>query len=101
MKLHLYYVYILSSNNNNAIYVGITNDLARRVYEHKSKLNAGFTSKYNINKLVYYETFDFIDLAIKREKQIKKYPRDRKNSLINSFNPDWNDLYTNGKIEKL
>jgi len=97
--MHLYYLYILCSNNNNAIYVGVTNDLVRRVFEHKKKMNNGFTSKYNINKLVYYEVFDFIDLAIKREKQIKNYPRKRKNELINSFNPDWSELYNNGVIK--
>ena len=101
MKIHLYYVYILASNNNNAIYVGVTNDLVRRVFEHKKKLNEGFTAKYNINKLVYYEVFDFVELAIKREKQIKNYPRERKNKLINSFNSDWMDLYSEGKIIKL
>jgi len=101
MKLHTYYVYILASNNNTTIYVGVTNDLTRRVHEHKNKLVPGFTSKYNVNKLVYYEVFDFIDLAIKREKQIKHYTRESKNELIDVINKEWKDLYVNGKIEKI
>lgn len=99
MKLHIYYVYILASNNNSTIYVGLTNDLTRRVHEHKNKLIPGFTSKYNVNKLVYYEVFDFIDLAIKRESQIKHFTREAKNGLINAVNGSWRDLYSNGKIE--
>ena len=98
MKLHLYYVYVLSSGNKNAIYIGVTSDLAGRVFQHKKKLFRGFTSKYNIDKLVYFECFDHIDLAIAREKQIKGYSRAKKDALINEFNPDWSDLYKNGKI---
>ncbi len=78
MKLHQYYVYILTNVNNTVLYTGVTNDLVRRVFEHRKKVIQGFTSKYNVSKLVYpvnFELFDFIDLAIKREKQIKGYSR--------------------------
>ncbi len=87
-----YYVYILTNRNNKTIYVGITNNLARRVYEHKNKLNKGFTEKYNINKLVYYETFQWVKEAIKREKQLKRLPRSKKVELINQMNSEWNEL---------
>ena len=99
MKIHIYYIYILANKNNNVIYIGLTNDLVRRVHEHKKKLMEGFTSKYNVDKLIYFETFDFIDLAIAREKQLKGYSRTKKDLLINKFNPLWLELYYNGKIE--
>ena len=83
MKIHLYYVYILTNSSNNVLYVGVTNDLERRCYEHKQKLIKGFTQKYNVDKLVYFEVFDSIELAIFREKQIKGYSRSKKNVLIN------------------
>ena len=73
MKLNLYYVYILTNTYNKVLYTGVTNDLVRRCYEHKSKIVKGFTQKYNVDKLVYFEIFDSIELAIKREKQIKGY----------------------------
>jgi putative endonuclease len=73
----------------------VTNDLERRCYEHKQKLVKGFSQKYNIDKLVYFEKFDFIDLAIFREKQIKGYSRHKKNTLITNFNKEWQDLYKN------
>ncbi len=92
MKIHAYFVYILSNKNNTVLYTGVTNDLVRRCFEHKKKLIKGFTQKYNIDKLVYFESFDFVDLAIAREKQIKGYSRAKKNSLINKLNPGWNDL---------
>jgi len=88
-----YFVYILTNKRNNVLYVGITNNLIRRVYEHKNKLISGFTSKYNVNKLVYYESFQSIFDAIKREKEIKGWKREKKVALINSFNPEWKDLY--------
>jgi putative endonuclease len=100
MKVHVYFVYILENKNNKVIYTGVTNDLVRRVFEHKKKLVPGFTSKYNVDKLVYFELFDFIDLAIAREKQLKGYSRSKKDALISKFNPNWKDLYDNGKIEK-
>ena len=93
MKQKYYYVYILSNKYNNVLYVGITNDLIRRVYEHKNKLVEGFTEKYNVNKLVYYELFNDPINAITREKQLKGYSRKKKVELMNSFNPEWKDLY--------
>ena len=88
-----YYIYILSSDNNNVLYTGVTSDLIRRVYEHKNKLCPGFTTKYNVNKLVYYEVcFDPIS-AIEREKQIKSGSRKKKINLIESKNREWDDLY--------
>jgi putative endonuclease len=88
-----YFVYILTSRYNKVLYVGVTNNLVRRVYEHKNKLISGFTSKYNVNKLVYYESFPSVFDAIKREKEIKGWKREKKVALINSFNPEWKDLY--------
>ena len=88
-----YYVYLMSNKTNSVIYAGVTNDLLRRVYEHKSKVNKGFTQKYNVTKLVYYEIFSSIVCAISREKQIKAGSRQKKVNLINSFNKDWEDLY--------
>jgi len=73
--------------------------LVRRVFEHEKKIFKGFTSKYNVDKLLYFEIFDFIDLAIKREKQIKGYSRMKKLALINTLNPKWNNLYSEGKID--
>lgn len=75
------------------IYVGFTNNLERRIYEHKNKLIDGFTKKYNLNKLVYYEQTSDVRSAIEREKQIKGWVRKRKNELVESMNPDWNDIY--------
>ena len=88
-----YYVYIMTNKHNNVLYTGITNDLKRRVYEHKRKLVGGFTKKYNIIKLVYYEIFDAPENAILREKQIKAGSRQKKLNLINSLNDQWMDLY--------
>jgi putative endonuclease len=85
-------VYILSNWKFTVLYTGVTNDLFRRVFEHKVKLNKGFTSKYNCNKLLYYEEFGDVMDAINREKQIKKYKRAWKKNLINSMNPEWKDL---------
>ncbi|HLN21044.1 MAG TPA: GIY-YIG nuclease family protein [Bacteroidales bacterium] len=99
MKLFVSYVYILTNTHNKVLYTGVTNDLERRCFEHAKKVNRGFTSKYNIHKLVYYESFEDIELAIKREKQIKSYSRTKKETLINSFNPQWCDLCPNGKIQ--
>jgi putative endonuclease len=86
-----YYVYMMT-NCSKTIYTGITNDLARRVYEHKNKLVKGFTKNYNINILVYYESTSDVFSAIAREKEIKGWVRSRKVSLIESVNPDWKDL---------
>ncbi len=87
-----YYVYILSNWNNKVIYVGITNNLIRRLYEHRNKLVDGFTKKYNVNKLVFFEETNDVEEAIKREKQIKGWKRNKKNELVESLNPDWKDL---------
>ena len=81
MGMILYYVYILTNAHNKVLYTGVTNDLVRRCYEHKRKIVKGFTQKYNVDKLIYFEIFDFIDLAISREKQIKGYSRLNKLNL--------------------
>ena len=101
MKIHLYYIYILTNKNNTVLYTGVTNDLVRRCHEHKNKLIKGFTEKYNVDKLIYYELFDDINFAIKREKQIKGYSREKKNLLIKRLNPNRDDLYNNGQITKI
>ena len=88
-----YYVYIMTNKHNTVLYTGITNDLKRRIYEHKEKMVAGFTNKYNITKLVYYEVFDDPENAISREKQIKAGLRQKKIQLITSMNKEWRDLY--------
>ena len=88
-----YYIYILSNENNTVIYTGVTNDLKRRVFEHKEKMVEGFTKKYNVSKLVYYEVGQDVMGAIFREKQLKSMSRLKKNELIAQFNPYWNDLY--------
>jgi len=91
MKEHSY-IYFLSNAYNNVLYTGVTNDIVRRVAEHKAKINKGFSYKYNCEKLVYYETFQLITDAISREKQLKNWKREWKNKLINDYNPEWNDL---------
>ena len=90
---HQYYVYIMTNKNNRVLYTGITNDLKRRVYEHREKFVSGFTGKYNVTKLVYYEILEDPENAILREKQIKAGSRQKKIDLINGFNKGWNDLY--------
>ncbi len=89
--MNQYYVYIMT-NRSKTLYTGVTNDLMRRVYEHKNKMIDGFTKKYNITKLVYYEETNDIQVAISREKQIKGWLRGKKIALIESVNPKWNDL---------
>jgi len=89
---HQYYTCIMANKWNTTIYIGVTNDTHYRVYQHKNKLVEGFTSRYNINKLVYYEEYDYIDDAIYREKQLKNWHRRWKINLINKFNPGWKDL---------
>ncbi|MGE5847424.1 MAG: GIY-YIG nuclease family protein [Ignavibacteria bacterium] len=88
-----YFTYILTNKNNTVLYTGMTNNLFRRGWEHKSQLYPSFTQRYNVNKLVYYEAFDNPIDAIKREKQIKAGSRKKKLELINNFNPEWKDLY--------
>ncbi|MCG9966714.1 GIY-YIG nuclease family protein [Pelotomaculum terephthalicicum JT] len=87
------YVYILFSKRNGTLYTGVTTDLIRRVYEHKNKMHEGFTQKYGVDKLGYYEVFDRITDAIEREKQIKAGSRKNKLQLIEKDNPEWVDLY--------
>lgn len=93
MKLKTYYVYILASKRNGTLYTGVTNGLIRRVYEHKNDLTQGFTKKYKVHKLVYFECTENIAAAITREKQIKAWRREWKIELIEKQNPDWFDLY--------
>ena len=89
-----YYVYILSNCTNTVVYTGVTNDLVRRVYEHKHDADPNsFTAKYQVHKLVYYETTGYLRAALEREKQIKKWNRARKNKYISQMNPQWQDLY--------
>jgi len=86
-------VYFMVNQTNVALYIGVTNDLKKRVYEHKNKLVKGFTQKYDIYKLVYYEVFSDPENAILREKRLKGSSRARKNKLVESMNPKWSDLY--------
>jgi putative endonuclease len=88
-----YYVYMITNKINSVLYIGVTNNLIRRVYEHKNKLAEGFSSKYNLNKLVYYEVCSDPNNAIKREKTLKNLVRRRKDLLITGLNPNWADLY--------
>jgi putative endonuclease len=85
-------VYILTNWNNKVLYTGITNNLERRLYEHKNKLVEGFTSKYNVNRLVYFDYTSDVNSAITREKEIKGWTRQKKNQLIESVNPEWKDI---------
>jgi len=87
-----FYIYILTNWTNKVIYIGVTNDLSRRIFEHKNKLNNGFTKKYNLDKLVYFELFSEINDAIRREKELKKWRREKKNKLVETMNPLWRDL---------
>ena len=91
IKMNSYYFYIMT-NKSKTIYAGVTNNLLRRIFEHKSKIADGFTKKYNINKLVYYETFTHPNDAIRREKQVKGWLRIKKIKLIEKLNPEWKDL---------
>ena len=91
----MYYVYFLTIANNRVLYVGVTNDLARRLYEHKNQVIKGFTDKYNVHKLVYYEHTTDVHAALAREKQIKGWTRAKKNLLVEEENPHWNDLSEN------
>ena len=87
-----YYIYIITNWNNKVMYIGVTNDLARRIYEHKHKLVDGFTKKYNVSKLVYFEHTTDVYSAITREKQLKNWSREKKNWLVEQHNPDWNEI---------
>ena len=88
-----YYTYIMANKTNTTIYIGVTSDLIKRVWQHKNKVIDGFTKHYNVDKLVYYEETTDVDSAIAREKQLKGWNRAKKNKLIESINPNWDDLY--------
>ena len=88
-----FYVYILTNKTNGTLYIGVSNDIVRRIYEHKQKLVDGFTKKYELDKLVYYESFNTAPDAIQREKQMKKWNRAWKLKRISALNPEWKDLY--------
>ena len=92
MRDHNYYVYILTNKNKTVLYIGVTNDLEERLYQHKECEIKGFTQKYNCHHLLYYEKFSDIDIAIEREKEIKGWKRNKKEGLINSINPSWKFL---------
>ena len=87
------YVYIITNKTNGTLYIGVTNNLIRRIYEHKNKLIKGFSSKYNLDRLVYYEIFEDETNAIQREKTLKNWNRNWKKDLIENVNPEWKDLY--------
>ena len=88
----MYYVYILSNWNDSVLYIGVTSDLKRRLYEHRNHLVDGFTARYNVHKLVYFEYTNDVRSAIDRKKQLKGWRRDKKNALISRANPAWDDL---------
>ena len=93
MNHQTYYVYIMASKRNGTLYIGVTNDLIRRVYEHKNNLVEGFTNKFRVHKLVYWEQSENVDSALQREKQLKKWNRQWKLALIEEHNANWQDLY--------
>jgi putative endonuclease len=93
MGARQFYVYILASHIGGTLYIGVTNDLIRRVYEHQQKVVEGFTKQHDVTRLVYFDIFEDIEQAIQREKRLKKWPRAWKISLIEKDNPDWVDLY--------
>jgi len=90
--MNIYYVYIMTNWNNKVMYIGVTNDLERRVYEHKHRQKDSFTKRYSINKLVYYEHISDVNAAIAREKQIKGWVRKRKDELVETTNPEWDEM---------
>ena len=90
--MNSYYVYILTNWKGNVMYIGVTNDLERRLYEHKNELVEGFTKQYHVHKLVYYEETSDVRAAVEREKQLKKWARAKKNALVETINPEWKDL---------
>jgi len=92
-RTHNYSVYITANKMITVLYIGVTNNLIKRIWEHKNKVVPGFTAKYNVDKLVYYENYSDINEAIKREKQLKRWSRKKKMDLIQPFNPTWKDLY--------
>ena len=95
--MNQYFVYILTNKSNKVLYIGVTNNLERRIFEHKNKMVNGFTKKYNLTKLVHFEETSDIQSAIEREKQLKNWHRDWKMKLITDFNPEWRDLIAEGE----
>lgn len=87
------YIYIITNKTNSVVYIGLTTNLIQRIFQHRNKRIEGFSSKYSLYKLVYYEIFDDLDNALSREKQLKRWHREWKNNLIETMNPDWKDLY--------
>lgn len=87
-----YCVYILTNKSNRVMYIGVTNDLARRLFEHKNDCTDGFTKRYHVHKLVYYETTSDVMSALEREKELKGWKREKKNALVETMNPEWKDL---------
>jgi putative endonuclease len=92
-KQKQYWVYIITNKKNGSLYIGVTSDLVKRIWQHKQKLVEGFSSRYNLTQLVYLESYNDVELAIRREKRLKKYKRQWKINLIEQENPEWNDLY--------
>ena len=92
MDEKMYYVYLMTNWNHEVLYIGMTSDLERRLYEHKQKLIKGFTEKYNVNKLVYFEVTNSAESAVERERQLKGWKREKKNQLIEKENPNWEEL---------
>jgi putative endonuclease len=91
--MHSSYVYIITNKKDGVLYIGVTSDLVKRIYEHKNGIFDGFSKKYNLDTLVYFEVYEGVHEAITREKQVKEWNRDWKVKLIEENNPDWNDLY--------
>ena len=89
----MYYVYILTNKTDKVMYIGVTNDIVRRVYEHRNHMIDGFTAKYNVTKLVYVESALYVRDAIQREKQLKGWTRAKKNALVETVNPKWEDMW--------
>ncbi len=93
VRMKRFYIYIITNKRNGTLYIGVTNDLSRRIWEHKNKVVDGFSKKYGLDKLVYYEVYEYFEPAFKREKRLKKYRREAKIKLIDDFNKEWKDLY--------
>ena len=93
LSMKKYYVYMMTNKNNTVLYIGVTNNLVRRVYEHKKNLIEGFTKKYNCHKLVWFAETESVESAILQEKRMKKWKREYKENVINQLNPEWKDLY--------
>lgn len=101
MNNHNYYVYINTNRRHTVFYIGVTNNLQRRQYEHKNKLVSGFTKKYNVDKLVYYKYFTDIKSAIAEEKRLKGWTRKRKIELVNKYNPEWKEIISGDELNNI